>query len=326
MTSVSGLAGLATCRSLSTRLFAPGPHTCILPPSLPPPPSGACFPPAGVCTRRSLRRVHRSRLIYGGSFHFRWGLFSPLFFELVILFAGLPHPWTVGRLTSPLTPVYSNDCNNNGYRERSQNTAARTRATPIWAAGVPLGTPSPPQSSGLLTAFTGSVRRRGAGSSPGRGVHWLCGVDGGGAKPLPDVRTPRSERRSPKKTRVSWLASLPSAVLSSPWPAAAESRGRTTEVGVRNGGRAACRPGGHGASFRPYAPRALRPWWLSPQRTPPASVDRVWRARVALRLRRRDRARSRAPSGLCCRSLLAAGPLEFLGPHCPLSLIGRAVL
>lgn len=114
----------------------------------------------------------------------------------------------------------------------------------------------------------GHCARGGAGSGQVCGVHWLCRADGGGTRPPRDVRAPQSDRRSPRKTRVSWLASNPGAVWLFPWPTAAESRGRKDEVGVGSGGRV-----GAASPLGLNAPRAPRPWWLSPNgRCPRAST------------------------------------------------------
>lgn len=135
--------------------------------------------------------------------------------------------------------------------------------------------------------------------------------------------TPRSERRSPRKTGVSRLASLPSVVVSSVWPAAAESPGRAAEVGVRGG-----EPADGSARRRLPAslpPRAQRPGRLSPQRTRRASVRRVWRRGRHCACAAGRGARPGHPAAPCRRSLRPARSLGISGaPGAPcLLLAGR---
>lgn len=156
-------------------------------------------------------------------------------------------------------------------------------------------------------------RRKGGGSNHARGVYWLPGDEGGGARPSRDVKTPRSGRRSPRKTRASGVGSSPAALLLSFGGAADKSQGHTDEVGVPSGGG---RAGGGGVSFWPYAPRALRPRRRLDQQTPRASDDRVWRSPGHWACARVVGSAAAHPGacavGLCTRAL------GILGPRAPL--------
>lgn len=112
----------------------------------------------------------------------------------------------------------------------------------------PLRDTVPTRPSGSPRASTRSVRRRRGG-----------GLKSGSRRPLAvqgrrrrdeaprDVRAPQSERRSPRKARVSWLASNPGAVRIFPWPTAAESRGRKDETVKKQSGS-------RGAPLTPQGP------------------------------------------------------------------------
>lgn len=178
--------------------------------------------------------MRHSSFIYWGSFPFRWSLFS--------LFLRARHS-----LSRASTSLYGEQSYNyqhpHLYLEiiimattNRAKTRLRGRAQSPTRRHVARRATIPTRSSGLpKTPMRHCVGGR-ADSSEVRGVHWLCRAEGGGARTPRDVRTPRSGRRYPKKTRGSGVASISAAVSLPPWAAAAESRGWTAETVKKQSG------------------------------------------------------------------------------------------